>query len=205
MLAPGGRLSTPPARCCRRRTKQVVARLPEARCRRAHGRDACGIGAGAGSGRAAPSACSCCPERRRGPTGSIMLVSKRQRPEPERLTSQSLHRYAAMPTITARCRGGSSRAVSPSPWPAWGLRVRADALDGVLEVRSAYVNVDSGVFLLHARDRVSRQPRHPRRVARRHHADLRPGYPRRARAPLLVRRRRRRPDAAARALLSRRE
>ena len=29
--------------------------------------------------------------------------------------------------------------------------LRADALDGVLEVRSAYVNVDNGVFLLHAR------------------------------------------------------
>ena len=28
--------------------------------------------------------------------------------------------------------------------------LRADALDGVLEVRSAYVNVDGGVFLLHA-------------------------------------------------------
>jgi Domain of unknown function (DUF4390) len=27
----------------------------------------------------------------------------------------------------------------------------ADALDGVLEVRSAYVNIDHGVFLLHAR------------------------------------------------------
>jgi hypothetical protein len=33
---------------------------------------------------------------------------------------------------------------------AWRLGV-ADALDGVLEVRSAYVNVDKGVFLLHAR------------------------------------------------------
>ncbi len=31
------------------------------------------------------------------------------------------------------------------------VSLRADALDGVLEVRSAYVNVDSGVFLLHAR------------------------------------------------------
>ncbi len=30
-------------------------------------------------------------------------------------------------------------------------RVRADALDGVLVVRSAYVNIDHGVFLLHAR------------------------------------------------------
>jgi hypothetical protein len=29
--------------------------------------------------------------------------------------------------------------------------VYADALDGVLEVRSAYVNIDHGVFLLHAR------------------------------------------------------
>jgi hypothetical protein len=27
----------------------------------------------------------------------------------------------------------------------------ADALDGLLEVRSAYVNIDNGVFLLHAR------------------------------------------------------
>jgi hypothetical protein len=33
---------------------------------------------------------------------------------------------------------------------AWSLSV-ADALDGVLEVRSAYVNIDKGVFLLHAR------------------------------------------------------
>lgn len=33
----------------------------------------------------------------------------------------------------------------------WAQSLRADALDGVLEVRSAYVNVDNGVFLLHAR------------------------------------------------------
>lgn len=33
----------------------------------------------------------------------------------------------------------------------WGGGVFADALDGVLEVRSAYVDVDKGVFLLHAR------------------------------------------------------
>lgn len=33
----------------------------------------------------------------------------------------------------------------------WACFARADALDGVLEVRSAYVNVDGGVFLLHAR------------------------------------------------------
>jgi hypothetical protein len=32
----------------------------------------------------------------------------------------------------------------------WGLSI-ADALDGVLEVRSAYVNIEKGVFLLHAR------------------------------------------------------
>ncbi|HEY0766541.1 MAG TPA: DUF4390 domain-containing protein [Steroidobacteraceae bacterium] len=33
---------------------------------------------------------------------------------------------------------------------AWNLGY-GDALDGVLEVRSAYVNIDKGVFLLHAR------------------------------------------------------
>ena len=34
---------------------------------------------------------------------------------------------------------------------AWSVLAFADALDGVLEVRYAYVNVDHGVFLLHAR------------------------------------------------------
>src|SRR5450756_329314 len=34
---------------------------------------------------------------------------------------------------------------------AWAAVAFADALDGVLEVRSAYVNIDNGVFLLHAR------------------------------------------------------
>jgi hypothetical protein len=34
---------------------------------------------------------------------------------------------------------------------AWSVASWADALDGVLEVRSAYVNIDHGVFLLHAR------------------------------------------------------
>ena len=33
----------------------------------------------------------------------------------------------------------------------WAAGAYADALDGVLEVRSAYVNIDNGVFLLHAR------------------------------------------------------
>ena len=33
----------------------------------------------------------------------------------------------------------------------WAAGVYGDALDGVLEVRSAYVNIDKGVFLLHAR------------------------------------------------------
>jgi hypothetical protein len=34
--------------------------------------------------------------------------------------------------------------------PLFGV-AHADALDGILEVRSAYVNIDKGVFLLHAR------------------------------------------------------
>jgi Domain of unknown function (DUF4390) len=33
----------------------------------------------------------------------------------------------------------------------WAVGALGDALDGVLEVRSAYVNIDKGVFLLHAR------------------------------------------------------
>jgi uncharacterized protein DUF4390 len=33
----------------------------------------------------------------------------------------------------------------------WTVNAGADALDGTLEVRSAYVNIDHGVFLLHAR------------------------------------------------------
>jgi hypothetical protein len=33
----------------------------------------------------------------------------------------------------------------------WSAGASADALDGVLEVRSAYVSIEAGVFLLHAR------------------------------------------------------
>jgi hypothetical protein len=52
------------------------------------------------------------------------------------------------------------QAVRKRIWPleavilllfAWATGVYADALDGVLEVHSAYVNIDNGVFLLHAR------------------------------------------------------
>jgi hypothetical protein len=52
-----------------------------------------------------------------------------------------LHWFPArgLAVLTALLIGGSAADVS------------ADALDGVLEVRSAYVNVDGGVFLLHAR------------------------------------------------------
>jgi hypothetical protein len=43
-------------------------------------------------------------------------------------------------------------AVLAAIWLAVGPGIaRADTLDGVLEVRSAYVNIDHGVFLLHAR------------------------------------------------------
>jgi hypothetical protein len=60
-------------------------------------------------------------------------------------------------------RGHPTREPFPreARWLAWTIRAailtvwsvfaHADALDGVLEVRSAYVNVDNGVFLLHAR------------------------------------------------------
>jgi Domain of unknown function (DUF4390) len=78
-----------------------------------------------------------------------MLVSKRQRPEAERLPSQGfMPRDDKTPYFGGRLR-----------WRArlwmlalglWGIS-HAAALDGVLEVRSAYVNIDKGVFLLYAR------------------------------------------------------
>ncbi len=54
------------------------------------------------------------------------------------------------PTRDGLIRGGLLTAVCVMALASWGLG-RADALDGVLEVRSAYVNLDKGVFLLHAR------------------------------------------------------
>ena len=47
-------------------------------------------------------------------------------------------------------RGGVFSVLSAMVLGLWGLACAA-ALDGVLEVRSAYVNIDKGVFLLHAR------------------------------------------------------
>ena len=47
-------------------------------------------------------------------------------------------------------RGGLLTTVCVMALASWGVGF-ADALDGVLEVRSAYVNLDKGVFLLHAR------------------------------------------------------
>ncbi len=54
------------------------------------------------------------------------------------------------PTRDGLIRGGLLTTVCVMALASWGLG-RADALDGVLEVRSAYVNLDKGVFLLHAR------------------------------------------------------
>jgi len=47
-------------------------------------------------------------------------------------------------------RGALLAAVCALVLTAWSVGF-ADALDGILEVRSAYVNVDKGVFLLYAR------------------------------------------------------
>ena len=47
-------------------------------------------------------------------------------------------------------RGGRVAALCVLVLAAWSLGF-ADALDGIFEVRSAYVNIDKGVFLLHAR------------------------------------------------------
>ena len=54
------------------------------------------------------------------------------------------------PTRDGLTRGGLLSVVCLIALGAVGLAC-ADALDGILEVHSAYVNVDKGVFLLHAR------------------------------------------------------
>ena len=54
------------------------------------------------------------------------------------------------PTRDGLIRGRLLTTVCVIALASWGLG-RADALDGALEVRSAYVNLDKGVFLLHAR------------------------------------------------------
>jgi Domain of unknown function (DUF4390) len=54
------------------------------------------------------------------------------------------------PTRDGLTRGGRLVIAGMIALMSWSLGL-ADALDGVLEVRSAFVNVDKGVFLLHAR------------------------------------------------------
>jgi hypothetical protein len=54
------------------------------------------------------------------------------------------------PTRDGLTRGGLVATLWVIALASWGLGF-GDALDGVLEVRSAYVNLDKGVFLLHAR------------------------------------------------------
>src|SRR5438046_9643340 len=54
------------------------------------------------------------------------------------------------PTREGLTRGGRLATACAIVSVSWSLGY-ADALDGVLEVRSAYVNIDNGVFLLHAR------------------------------------------------------
>jgi hypothetical protein len=54
------------------------------------------------------------------------------------------------PTREGLTRGGRLVIAGMIVLVSWSLGL-ADALDGVLEVRSAFVNVDKGVFLLHAR------------------------------------------------------
>jgi hypothetical protein len=56
----------------------------------------------------------------------------------------------ADPTMDRLSRGALLAAVCAFVLTAWSVGL-ADALGGILEVRSAYVNVDKGVFLLYAR------------------------------------------------------
>ena len=199
MLAPGGRLLYCTCSVLPAENEAVLARFlaPEPAARAWSARRSCPRAPSPGR-----SGSSFYPEERQAPTASIMLVSKRQRPEPERLIRVNCrHDHDYAPLIRTRSR---VRVMLAAVFlAAWAASRVADALDGVLEVRSAYVNVDNGVFLLHARVEYPVNPDDPGRVARRHHADLRSRHARRARAPLLVRRRGRRADAAPRADLSR--
>lgn len=54
------------------------------------------------------------------------------------------------PTRNGLTRGGLLTILCAIALTLWGLAY-ANALDGILEVRSAYVNIDKGVFLLYAR------------------------------------------------------
>jgi hypothetical protein len=54
------------------------------------------------------------------------------------------------PTRDSLTRGGRLAIAGMIALASWSSGL-ADALDGVLEVHSAFVNVDKGVFLLHAR------------------------------------------------------
>ena len=54
------------------------------------------------------------------------------------------------PTRNGLSRGGQLATACAIALTSWSLGL-ADALNGVLEVHSAYVNIDKGVFLLHAR------------------------------------------------------
>lgn len=54
------------------------------------------------------------------------------------------------PTRNRLTRAGLLTTASALAVGAFSL-VQADALDGILEVRAAFVNIDKGVFLLHAR------------------------------------------------------
>src|SRR5580704_3146077 len=107
------------------------------------------------------TACSFCPAQRRGPTASIMLVSKRQRAEPRAPLCRAPLRVQARFVVASMLRGAPTRrslsrrrllttVLALGLLAAAGLAL-GDALDGLLEVRSAYVNIDKGVFLLHAR------------------------------------------------------
>ena len=90
--------------------------------------------------------------------------------EPDAVRARALPRLTAVRALLASVGAGPARA---------------DALDGLLEVRSAYVNVEAGrVPVVRARG-ISRERRHPRGAQGWPYADLRPRRRGHARTPLL--------------------
>ena len=113
LLAPGGRLLYCTCSVLPAENEEVVGRLLGEAPRLRRRRDAARARLWPGGDRSGRTGCSCCRERRRGPTASIMLVSKRQRPDSERLPSQA-SMLRRDPTRTGLIPGTAAHGVRAS-------------------------------------------------------------------------------------------
>src|ERR1700733_12734381 len=92
--------------------------------------------------------CSYCPDARQAPMASIMLVCRKTHPD---LTKMFPGPRAASPHRASVMARSPWVIVAAACMASWSVAVLADALDGLLQVRSAFVDLDHSVFQLHAR------------------------------------------------------